>query len=205
MQIGVGRLSDILSKGSDFTVKQNFVLQLVSVKDIGNPSRHCGDKRHLSRKQLQITCLTDGREMIRCLDDGGLVPLQTPPGSKLLLKKGSVRKGIVMLGPGSIEVIKWDSALLSDVPKVIGGRVEELVSKWRFEQEIGKNRPLAHDYQQNTPRFEQFNPIKGNRIDLGSFSTFAVISRTEVTKMFSEPSTQACAVKGEVKILRGRQ
>ena len=103
--MGIGQLSENLAKGHDFVIRENFVLQLVSMRNIAKPEQQEGQTGDSKRRLMMIT-LTDGRSSIRCLDHKGTVslPWETPPGTKIQLSGGSARQGIILLEAGSLKV-----------------------------------------------------------------------------------------------------
>ena len=105
-KIGIGSLSDVLAKGREFAIRENFVLQLVSARNVAQSEQRDANDETPYKRRTMLLVLTDGRARIRCLDAKDVVSLssQIPPGTKMLLKGGMVRKGVVLLEAGCLEV-----------------------------------------------------------------------------------------------------
>lgn len=180
-----------MAKEKDFAIRESFVLQLVSVHNIAQPTQQDGDEFSSNRKLMMMT-LTDGRRLIPCIDDrGGMsIPTATPPGTKILLKSGSVRKGILLFDSDSLQVEhSFRFIKKHEWIQVLGGRVESLIEEWEFQQQFGKLRPQTGE-EEAAPRFEHFDPRKPQRkMDLGTFSTFEVLSKSTQVQ-FNFPVSQ---------------
>jgi tudor domain-containing protein 3 len=92
-------------------------MQLIKLRNIGAPKEH---ETSQTAPQIFKLALTDGNSNCNCLvlDNVQKLNLNTPPGTKILLK------GLIKIKSGLLLI---DSRNMS----ILGGNVEHLVTKWK--------------------------------------------------------------------------
>ncbi|XP_035722921.1 tudor domain-containing protein 3-like [Vespa mandarinia] len=104
----------------------NIVLQIQKLRNVAAPKSN--EESRGAPRMLKLS-LTDGKNNYQAVEIESLssISLNTPPGTKLLLKSGSIpmSHGIILLKP-------------SHISQLLGGRVSSLVEKWEL------NKKLAH-------------------------------------------------------------
>eukprot|EP00210_Caulerpa_lentillifera_P000889 g860.t1 len=176
--IGINSFPEEVFKSKHFILRGTFVVQLVCIKNISQP------KFNSAKRGLLLLEVTDGKRVLKCLDynRSNSVTMETPPGTKLKLFGGNVKQGILLIDPGNVQVL--------------GGKVESLVEEWKVARRSGASR--SKPYEEEAPRFEHFNPQKASRnLDLGDFSTFAILAQSSETQDNAESSSSRIVMEAK--------
>ena len=117
---GAGALPEDVVSGKASKLVGPIVLQIGAVSNIRQPTT----KQRNSPRMLCLK-LTDGRVKLRGLEHGDLksdISIDTPPGTKLLIRNCRIRGGFLLLNGHCVQVL--------------GGNVMNLVSSWRAAREL---------------------------------------------------------------------
>ena len=101
------------------------MVQLVKLRNLGAPK--VNEESKVAPRLLKLT-VTDGQTQYIALEHEHIscLSLNTPPGTKILLKNGPIRilQGVMMLGEKNVQVL--------------GGHVTALVEKWELSRTMAK-------------------------------------------------------------------
>uniref|UniRef100_A0A182R1W2 Tudor domain-containing protein 3 n=1 Tax=Anopheles funestus TaxID=62324 RepID=A0A182R1W2_ANOFN len=125
-EYGSGALSSLASRGTKSeTFDGHGVVQLVKLRNLGAPK--VNEESKVAPRLLKLT-VTDGQTQYVALEHEHIpsLSLNTPPGTKILLKNGPIRiiQGVMMLSEKNVQVL--------------GGHVTALVEKWELSRTMAK-------------------------------------------------------------------
>ncbi|XP_050080060.1 trithorax group protein osa [Anopheles maculipalpis] len=125
-EYGAGALSSLASRGAKSdTFDGPSVVQLVKLRNLGAPK--VNEESKVAPRLLKLT-ITDGQTQYVALEHEHIpsLSLNTPPGTKILLKNGPIRivQGVMMLSDKNVQVL--------------GGHVTALVEKWELSRTMAK-------------------------------------------------------------------
>uniref|UniRef100_A0A182WD86 Survival of motor neuron-related-splicing factor 30 n=1 Tax=Anopheles minimus TaxID=112268 RepID=A0A182WD86_9DIPT len=125
-EYGGGALSSLASRGTKSeTFEGHGVVQLVKLRNLGAPK--VNEESKVAPRLLKLT-VTDGQTQYVALEHEHIpaLSLNTPPGTKILLKNGPIRiiQGVMMLSEKNVQVL--------------GGHVTALVEKWELSRTMAK-------------------------------------------------------------------
>eukprot|EP00240_Pyramimonas_obovata_P014112 CAMPEP_0118949916 /NCGR_PEP_ID=MMETSP1169-20130426/50465_1 /TAXON_ID=36882 /ORGANISM="Pyramimonas obovata, Strain CCMP722" /LENGTH=211 /DNA_ID=CAMNT_0006896645 /DNA_START=17 /DNA_END=648 /DNA_ORIENTATION=+ len=144
-QIGESALPDNVNRVGKSTIKGNFVLQLMAVDDVSQPSAASGGSSGGKHRMLRLK-VTDGKMTAVAVEyrPVGQLNSDLPPGTKLLITDAHIQSGIIMLQ--------------EKMMKVLGGRVDALLEEWEVQRKYkGLERPVDASGEQ-APPFLAFDP-----------------------------------------------
>uniref|UniRef100_A0A182YC51 Survival of motor neuron-related-splicing factor 30 n=1 Tax=Anopheles stephensi TaxID=30069 RepID=A0A182YC51_ANOST len=125
-EYGAGALSSLASRGAKSdSFDGPSVVQLVKLRNLGAPK--VNEESKVAPRLLKLT-VTDGQTQYVALEHEHIpsLSLNTPPGTKILLKNGPIRimQGVMMLSDKNVQVL--------------GGHVTALVEKWELSRTMAK-------------------------------------------------------------------
>uniref|UniRef100_A0A2M4AA52 Tudor domain-containing protein 3 n=1 Tax=Anopheles triannulatus TaxID=58253 RepID=A0A2M4AA52_9DIPT len=125
-EFGGGALASLATRGTKVECFDGSgVVQLVKLRNLGAPK--VNEESKVAPRLLKLT-ITDGQTQYVALEHEHIpaLSLNTPPGTKLLLKNGPIRiaAGVLMLSDKNITVL--------------GGHVTALVEKWELSRTMAK-------------------------------------------------------------------
>ncbi|XP_053659028.1 tudor domain-containing protein 3 [Anopheles marshallii] len=125
-EYGGGALSSLAARGTKSeTFEGHGVVQLVKLRNLGAPK--VNEESKAAPRLLKLT-VTDGQTQFVALEHEHIpsLSLNTPPGTKILLKNGPIRiiQGVMMLSEKNVQVL--------------GGHVTALVEKWELSRTMAK-------------------------------------------------------------------
>uniref|UniRef100_A0A182MBF5 Survival of motor neuron-related-splicing factor 30 n=1 Tax=Anopheles culicifacies TaxID=139723 RepID=A0A182MBF5_9DIPT len=125
-EYGGGALSSLASRGTKSDAFEGpGVVQLVKLRNLGAPK--VNEESKVAPRLLRLT-VTDGQTQYVALEHEHIpaLSLNTPPGTKILLKNGPIRiiQGVMMLSEKNVQVL--------------GGHVTALVEKWELSRTMAK-------------------------------------------------------------------
>ncbi|XP_055594172.1 tudor domain-containing protein 3 [Uranotaenia lowii] len=168
-EIGGGALSSISSRGNKTeSIDGNIVVQILKIRNVSAPKAN--EESKAAPRLLKLT-LTDGQTQYSALE-GEHVPsisLDTPPGTKILLKNGPIRitQGLLILNANNVTVL--------------GGKVPVLLEKWELNRTMAKYAKggrmhlsssgpppwiaFGQKIQQNVPQDKNFKSLQAKEKD----------------------------------------
>ncbi|XP_053669701.1 uncharacterized protein LOC128720079 [Anopheles nili] len=125
-EYGGGALSSLTARGTKADAFEGSgVVQLVKLRNLGAPK--VNEESKVAPRLLKLT-ITDGQSQYIALEHEHIpsLSLNTPPGTKILLKNGPIRilQGVMMLTEKNVQVL--------------GGHVTALVEKWELSRTMAK-------------------------------------------------------------------
>ncbi|XP_058116460.1 trithorax group protein osa [Anopheles ziemanni] len=125
-EYGGGALASLTSRGTKVeSFEGTGVVQLVKLRNLGAPK--VNEESKTAPRLLKLT-ITDGQTQYVALEHEPIpaLSLNTPPGTKILLKNGPIRitQGVMMLSDKNVTVL--------------GGQVTALVEKWELSRTMAK-------------------------------------------------------------------
>uniref|UniRef100_A0A182JN63 Survival of motor neuron-related-splicing factor 30 n=1 Tax=Anopheles atroparvus TaxID=41427 RepID=A0A182JN63_ANOAO len=125
-EYGGGALSTLNNRGTKVeSFEGSGVVQVVKLRNLGAPK--VNEESKTAPRLLKLT-ITDGQTQYVALEHEPIpaLSLNTPPGTKILLKNGPIRiaQGVMMLSDKNVSVL--------------GGQVTALVEKWELSRTMAK-------------------------------------------------------------------
>eukprot|EP00192_Tetraselmis_astigmatica_P019271 CAMPEP_0117683282 /NCGR_PEP_ID=MMETSP0804-20121206/20278_1 /TAXON_ID=1074897 /ORGANISM="Tetraselmis astigmatica, Strain CCMP880" /LENGTH=225 /DNA_ID=CAMNT_0005493787 /DNA_START=186 /DNA_END=859 /DNA_ORIENTATION=- len=168
-KIGEPTLPQDVNRAVQASLQGPLVLQVVSMDDIGKPSRTAAESSSATGRLLRAK-LTDGKLTAACIEYQPISQCSaaTAPGTKVVLKgKCQIRSGIILLESKNIDVL--------------GGRVEALAEPWEVQRKYGgldRVRATGPDADAVAPPFRQFIPGHKSKTRPGADHSIAYATPT---------------------------
>jgi len=137
----IGRIANVNENGD--IVDNPIILQIQKVKNVAVPKAHENDNSSTNRL-LRLT-LTDGKATFNALEMAVIKGLdaKTPPGTKIqFIDVVRNERGFLLLTPSNC--------------RILGGRVEKLIEKWRLKDPSTLTRPRPGGDGQGPPPWVPF-------------------------------------------------